>query len=342
MAGKDYYAILGISRSAIEKDIKQAYRRLARQYHPDVNPGNKSAEDRFKLINEAYEVLSDPEKRKKYDRYGDQWEEAERYAQATHQQPPPGGFDFSQGSGQKQTYNFGEGDLGDIFGEFFGNRNGAGAGTRSRTTRTRKGQDLEHSIEISLEEAYNGGIRNISLKTEIACASCRGTGYIQNLPCSVCRGAGVLSQVKRLEVKIPAGVNNGSRVRIAGKGEPGPAGGTAGDLYLVVSVQHHNLFERKEDDLYVDVSVPLVSAILGGEVQVPTLKGSKLALRIPAETQNEQIFRLTGQGMPHLADSARGDLLVTIKVVLPTGLSQEEKVLFNKLRELRPPESHAR
>jgi molecular chaperone DnaJ len=340
MAGKDYYATLGVSRTATDKDIKQAYRRLARQYHPDVNPGNKSAEDRFKLINEAYEVLSDATKRKKYDSYGDQWEEAERYAQATHQQPPTGGWDFSQRSGNQQSYSDEEGDLGDIFSQFFGGK--AGAGARSRTTRTRKGQDLEHSIEISLEEAYNGAVRNISIKSQIPCASCRGTGYIQNLPCSVCRGAGVISPIKRIEVKIPAGVNNGSRVRIAGKGEPGPAGGTAGDLYLVVSVQHHNLFERKEDDLLVDVSVPLVSAVLGGEVQVPTLKGSKLALRIPAETQNEQIFRLTGQGMPHLADSARGDLLVTIKVVLPTGLSPEEKALFNKLKDLRPPESRVR
>ncbi|MBN1189853.1 MAG: J domain-containing protein [Dehalococcoidales bacterium] len=340
MAGKDYYNILGISRNAVDKDIKQAYRRLARQYHPDVNPGNKSAEERFKLINEAYEVLSDSVKRKKYDKYGDQWEEAERYEKATHRQPPPGGWEFFQRGGQEQTFHFEEGDLGDIFNEFFGSR--AGTGTRSRTARARKGHDLEHSVEISLEEAYNGAIRNIALKTEVPCTSCSGTGYIQNLPCSVCRGAGVVHQVKRLEVKIPAGVNNGSRVRIAGKGERGQAGGTPGDLYLVISVQHHNVFQRKEDDLYVDIQVTLVSAVLGGEIQVPTLKGTKLALRIPPETQNEQIFRLTGQGMPNLADSARGDLLVTIKVTLPTGLSQEEKALFTRLRELRPPESRMR
>jgi DnaJ-class molecular chaperone len=334
MAGKDYYNILGISRTATDKDIKQAYRRLARQYHPDVNPGNKSAEERFKLINEAYEVISDPQKRKKYDQYGEQWEDAERYAEAARHQSPPPGWESAQRGGARQPFNFDEGDLGEIFGDLFGGRSGSGA--RSRTARPRKGQDLEHSIEITLEEAYNGALRNISIKNEIPCAACRGTGRIQNLPCSVCRGAGVVSQIKRLEVKIPAGVNNGSRVRIAGKGEPGPAGGVAGDLFLVVSVQHHTQFERKEDDLYVDVSVPLVSAMLGGEVQVPTLKGTKLALRIPAETQNEQIFRLTGQGMPHLGDSARGDLLVTIKVTLPTGLTQEEKAIFNKLKELRP------
>jgi molecular chaperone DnaJ len=333
MAGKDYYSILGVSRSATDKDIKQAFRRLARQYHPDVNPGNKSAEERFKQINEANEVLSDPEKRKKYDQYGDQWEEAERYAEATRQQPPPG-WQSTQRSGARQGFHYEEGDLGDIFGDLFGGR--TGSGTRSRTTRTRKGEDIEHSIEITLEEAYNGAIRNISIKSEVPCSSCRGTGRIQNLPCSVCRGAGVVHQVKRLEVKIPAGVTNGSRVRIAGKGEPGPAGGAAGDLYLVAAVQHNALFERKEDDLLVDVSVPLVTAMLGGEVQVPTLKGSKLVLKIPPETQNERIFRLAGQGMPHLGDSARGDLMVTIKVNLPSGLSPEERALFSKLRELRP------
>ncbi len=341
MAGKDYYNILGISRTATDKEIKQAYRRLARQYHPDVNPGNKAAEEKFKLINEAYEVISDAEKRKKYDQYGDQWEEAERYAQATHQQPPPGwqsartGRSTGGGGGAGVPFEYEEsGDLGDIFSQFFGGRTATGA--RGRAARSRKGQDIEHSIEITLEEAYNGAIRNISIRNEVPCAACKGTGRIQNLPCSVCRGAGVVSQVKRLEVKIPAGVNNGSRVRIAGKGEPGAAGGAAGDLYLVISVQHHNLFERKEDDLYVNISIPLVAAVLGGEVQVPTLKGTKLALRIPPETQNEQLFRLTGQGMPHLGDSARGDLLVTMKVVLPTGLTPEEKALFNKLREMRP------
>jgi DnaJ-class molecular chaperone len=333
MAGKDYYSILGVSRNATDKDIKQAYRRLARQYHPDVNPGNKSAEERFKLINEANDVLSDAEKRKKYDQYGDHWEEAEHYAEAARQQSPPPGWQSTQRGGTRQTFHFEEGDLGGIFSDLFGR---AGAGSRSKTTRTRKGEDIEHSLEISLEEAYNGALRKIAIKNEVHCVSCRGTGRIQNLPCSICRGAGVISQVKHLEVKIPAGVINGSRVRIAGKGEPAPAGGVPGDLYLVISVQHHAVFERKEDDLYVDVSIPLVTAMLGGEVQVPTLKGTKLALKVPPETQNERIFRLTGQGMPHLGDSARGDLMMTMKVVLPSGLSPEERSLFSKLRELRP------
>jgi len=331
MAGKDYYSILGISRNAADREIKQAYRRLARQYHPDVNPGNKAAEDKFKQVNEAYEVLSDPEKRKKYDKYGDQWQDAERYAEAARQQGAS--WNFTQRPSGGQSFRFEEGDLEGIFGDLFGGRTGS---TYRRTARPRKGQDIEYSVEISLEEAYNGTTRNISIQSEMPCSACRGTGRIQNLPCSVCRGAGVVPQLKRLEVKIPAGVKNGSRIRIAGKGEPGPAGSSPGDLYLIISVQPHAVFERKEDDLYVDIQVPLVTAMLGGEVQVPTLRGTKLALKIPAETQNERIFRLGGQGMPHLGDSARGDLLVTIKVNLPTGLSPEEKVLFSKLRELRP------
>jgi len=331
MAGKDYYNILGVGRTATDKDIKQAYRRLARQYHPDVNPGNKAAEERFKSINEAFEVISDPEKRKKYDQYGEHWQDADRFAEAARQQG--GAWRFTQQPGSDQSNNFEEGDLESLFGDILGGRMG---GFRQRTARPSVGQDVEYPLEVTLEEAYNGTMRNISLQTEVPCSACRGTGRIQGLPCSVCRGAGVVPQIKRLEVKIPAGVTTGSRVRIAGKGEPGLAGGPPGDLFLVVSVRPHNLFERKGDDLYVGVSVPLTAAMLGGEVQVPTLKGTKLALRIPPETQNERVFRLTGQGMPRLGESARGDLLVTIKVILPSGLSSEERALFNKLRELRP------
>jgi molecular chaperone DnaJ len=333
MADKDYYGLLGVNRTATDKEIKAAYRRLARQYHPDVNPGKKSAEEKFKQINEAFEILSDPEKRKKYDQYGDKWQYADQFAEASRQ----GGvnWNFNQQPGGGQSYRFEEGDLGSIFGDIFGRMGGGGFQQRT-SRRVRKGEDIEYPIEITLEEAYSGTLRNISLQMEEPCAACRGTGRIQNLACSVCRGAGVVPNIKRLEVKIPAGVNNGSRVRVAGKGEPGSGGGPAGDLYLVVSVLPHNLFQRKEDDLNVDIAVPLTTAILGGEVQVPTLKGTKLALKIPPETQNERIFRLTGQGMPHLNDSARGDLLATIKVTLPTELSPEEKELFKRLEELRP------
>ncbi len=325
MAGKDYYNILGVNRSASEREIKQAYRRLARKYHPDVNPGDKSAEEKFKQINEAYEVLSDKENRQKYDQFGDQWQYADQFAKAGRGQTPF--WDFSQ-TGGAQSFRFEEGDLSSLFGDLFGGE------FRSRRVRPRRGQDIEHPVEVTLEEAYNGATRLINLEANEPCSGCQGTGGIQNLPCSVCRGTGVVSRIKRIEVKIPPGVKNGSRVRIAGKGGEG-YGGARGDLYLKVSVKPHRLFERKDDDLYVEVAVPLMVALLGGEVQVPTLKG-KIALKVPPETQNGRTFRLTKQGMPHLGNSSRGDLLAKVKVVLPTNLSQKERELLGQLKELRP------
>jgi molecular chaperone DnaJ len=330
MAAKDYYSILGISRTATDKEIKSAYRKLARQYHPDVNPGNKGAETRFKEINQAFEVLSDADKRKKYDQYGENWQYGEQMAQAARQQSAQPGWSFREPG---QSEQFDESDLESVFGDLLGGRTSPFG---RRTARSRRGRDIESEVEISLEEAFNGAIRNISLRSEEPCAACKGTGRIQNLACSVCRGAGTVSQIKRLEVKIPAGVDNGSRVRIAGKGGPGAGGGTAGDLYLIIKVLPHEHFERQGDDLYVNVPVSLTTATLGGEVKVPTLKGTKLVLKIPPETQNERVFRLAGQGMPHLGGATRGAFLVKVKVVLPSGLSTEEKALFQKLKELRP------
>jgi len=325
MAGKDYYSILGVNRDASEREIKQAYRRLARKYHPDVNSGDKSAEARFKQINEAYEVLSDKEKRRKYDQFGDQWQYADQFAQAGWQQAPF--WDFSQGGATR--VHFGEGDLGSLFDDVL-----QGFRSSRRQARPRRGQDIEHPVEVTLEEAYHGTTRTLSLGVEEPCSACRGTGRIQNLPCSACRGLGMVSRVKRIEVKIPPGVRDGSRVRIAGKGRPG-YGGTNGDLYLMISVKPHPLFQRTGDDLYVEAQVPLTVAMLGGEVQVTTLKG-KLALKIPPETQNGRAFRLAGQGMPHLGNSSRGDLLAKVNIVLPTNLSAKEKELFKQLKELRP------
>jgi curved DNA-binding protein len=297
MAGKDYYSILGVNRNASEREIKQAYRRLARQYHPDVNPGDKSAEARFKQINEAYEVLSDKEKRQKYDQFGDQWQYADQFAQAGWQQAP--GWEFSPGGGTR--IHFSQGDFDSLFDDLL---RGFTAGTSGRRIRPRRGQDIEVPVEVTLEEAYSGATRTISL-----------------------------ADGKRLEVKIPPGVKSGSRVRLAGKGGEG-YGGVKGDLYLVTSVKPRPSFERRGDDLYVGVAVPLVIAMLGGEVQVPTLKG-KLALKIPPETQNGRSFRLKGQGMPHLGNKSRGDLMAKVKVVLPTKLTQQEKELFRQLGELR-------
>jgi molecular chaperone DnaJ len=331
MAGKNYYELLGVKKDATEKEIKQAYRRLARKYHPDVNPGDKSAEAKFKEINEAYEILSDKENRRKYDKYGDKWQYADQFEQASQQQS----FyrDFSQGGGRGSSYHF-SGDIGgmdDILEELFGGR----GGTFQRRAQPRRGQDMESPIEITLEEAYSGTNRTISLQFEEPCSACKGTGRIQNLPCSVCRGAGVVPNIKRIEVKIPAGVHTGSRVRIAGKGQPSYGGGPSGDLYLIITVKSHSTLERHGDNLHVNVPVPLTTAILGGEVQVPTLKG-KLALKIPPETQNGRVFRLTGQGMPHLGKPAKGDLLAKVNIVLPTKLSEKEKELFRQLSEIRP------
>jgi len=290
MAGKDYYKILGVSRSASEREIKQAYRKLARQYHPDVNPGDKAAEEKFKQINEAYEVLSDKENRQKYDKYGDQWQYAEQFEKARQQQAP--GWDFSQGG--RRVY-YGEGDYGSLFDDLLG-----GFRFDRGQAQPRRRRSLEHPVEVTLEEAYRGTTRTLSF-----------------------------ADGKRLEVKVPAGVRTGSRVRLAGKGAQG------GDLYLIVTVKPHPTFERRGDDLYVGVSVPLVVAMLGGEAQVPTLKG-KVALKIPPETQNGRSFRLAGQGMPHLGNKSNGDLMAKVRVVLPAKLSAEEKELFKKLGELRP------
>ncbi len=330
MAGKNYYDILGVKKDATDKDIKQAYRRLARKYHPDVNPGNKSAETTFKEINGAYEVLSDTEKRKKYDKYGDKWQYADQFEQAAQQQSPFRQYTAGDGS----TYQF-DGDIGgmdNIFDELFGGLRGRGFSRRSRVTR---GQDLETHVEVTLEEAFSGTTRMVDLQGQQPCAACKGTGQIQGVACSVCRGAGVVANVNRLEVKIPPGVATGSRVRISGKGQAGHGGGGSGDLYLNITVRPHAVFERQGDDLSANIPVPLTIAALGGEVQVPTLKG-KVALKIPPETQNGRVFRLAGQGMPHLGRSGSGDLKAKVNIVLPTKLTEKEKELFRQLGQLRP------
>ncbi len=303
MAGKDYYSILGVKRDASERELKQAYRRLARKYHPDINPGDSSAEAKFKEINEAYEVLSDPENRRKYDQFGDRWQHADQFARAGRQQAPFG--DFSPGGGT--SFHFTGDNLGSLFGDLF-----AGFGTHPGQPRftedirsRKKALDIEYPVEVTLEEAYHGASRLLSFEDG-----------------------------RRLEVKIPPGVKDGSRVRISGKGRQG-RGGARGNLYLVLSVKPHPLFQRSGDDLHVEVKVPLVVAMLGGEVQVPSPKG-KLALKVPPETQNGRVFRLAGRGMPHLGNSSRGDLLAKVNVTLPTSLSAKEKELFKQLGELRP------
>ncbi len=330
MSPSDFYSILGVAKGATEKEIKAAYRKLARKYHPDVNPGDQTAEAKFKEINNAYEVLSDKDKRKKYDKYGDKWQYADQFEEAERQQSQ---YRQYPGGGGSQSFYFG-GDIGgmdSIFDDLFGMGRGGGF---SRQARPRRGQDLETEVEVTLEEAFGGTARTISLQAQEPCASCHGTGQIANVTCSVCRGAGFVNGVKRIEVKIPAGVATGSRVKVTGKGQPSFSGGPAGDLFLVVKVRPHATFERRGDNLHVNVNVPLTTAALGGTIEVPTLK-SKLELKIPAETQNGRVFKLGGQGMPHLGKAQKGDLLAKVNIVLPEKLSEKEKELFRQLRDLR-------
>jgi DnaJ-class molecular chaperone len=321
MPKKDFYSTLGVPRSASQKDIRQAYRRLARKFHPDVNRGDKSTEARFKEINAANEVLSDAGKRKKYDKYGDQWEHADQIEEM-HRKGGGRAFRFGQGG---VTFDIGDmGDIGDL-----GNRFGGIFGGRQR--RSRKGADIESKAEVTLEEAFHGGARTLQLAAEEACATCGGTGQVANAVCHVCQGRGATLKPRRLEVKIPPGVDTGSRVRIAGEGQPGMGGGPRGALYLVVSVLPHSRFERKGGDLYADVEVPLTDAVLGVEVEVPTITG-KVMLKVPPLTQNGKLFRLAGLGMPKLKGKGRGDLYARLRAKLPEELGDREKKLFEELR----------
>ena len=320
MASDGYYNILGVNKNATAKEIKQAYRKLARKYHPDVNPGDKEAEAKFKKINEAYEVLSDSENRKKYDQYGDKWRYADQFAQAG----PQYSRDSTKGGTNFDFNVFGSEGRGSIFDSIFG-----GFGDNKRARGPRRGQDLDYPVEVSLEEAFSGATRLIEIQSEEQCPSCSGKG------CSACRGVGRIIRPKRIEVKIPPGVNDGSRVRIAGKGGQGYNGGASGDLYLLIAVRANKRFQRTGDDLHVEVSRSLLDAVLGGEVEVPTIGGKNLALKIPAETQNGKVFRLASQGMPHLGGKGKGALFVKVNVILPTNLSERERELFKELKSLR-------
>lgn len=325
----DLYSVLGVKRDASEKEIRQAFRRLARQYHPDVNPGNADAEARFKEINAAYEVLSDAENRKKYDQYGDQWQHADQIEEMRRQQGARGGFGgFRQhggGPGAGQAFEFDLNDLQDLGGGAFEQMFRRGAGRQ-------RGRDVESVARITLEEAYQGTTRTVEVREgRETCRICGGSGRIAGATCHACRGTGSAAPLKRIEVTIPAGAQNGMRIRVPGRGEAGAGGGVSGDLYLLVEVRAHARFERRGDDLYVDVDVPVADAALGGEVRVPTLKGRALALTIPAGTQAGKVFRLAGQGMPR-ARGGFGDLHAKVRLVLPEQLTKEQRELFERLR----------
>jgi len=326
MEFKDYYATLGVPKTASEKELKAAYRKLARKHHPDVNPGDKAAEAKFKEINEAYEVLGDPEKRRKYDELGANWR---MYEQAQQQgQPFPGGSPFGGfgGEGGAWTINMGgpggsrtmtedemremfgtEDPFSDFFRTFFGGGGGAGQESRRGRTRSQRGRDLESEAELTLEEAYHGAMRRVSITDG---------GHSRNI-----------------DVRIPPGVKDGSRVRAAGEGEQGANGGAAGDLFLRVRIRPHPVFERKGDDLYTKVALPVTVAVLGGEAQVPTISGT-VRLKVPETTQPGQVFRLKGHGMPVIGKpDMKGDLYATADVQLPRSLSKDQRQAWEQIKK---------
>lgn len=310
MEYKDYYDILGVARNADQATIKKAYRRLARQYHPDTNPGDAKAADKFKEINEAYEVLNDEDKRAKYDQFGREWQRYQQQGAGT-------GFDWMSwaqsgnpsGGTRYQTTNIedlfgGSGGFSDFFETIFSGSPTGGRSSR-RSSAARRGQDIEQPISITLLEAYHGSSRTLA------------------------------KDGRQVNVKIPAGVKTGSKIRIAAEGQAGSNGGAAGDLYLVIEIVPDSRFERQDDDLYTEFELPLYTALLGGTATVPTIDGT-VALTIPPETQNGARFRLRGKGMPNLKNpNMYGDLYATAAVRLPTHLSEKERELIRQLQNLR-------
>jgi DnaJ-class molecular chaperone len=336
MEFKDYYATLGVGKTATDKEIKQAYRKLARKHHPDVNPGDKAAEAKFKEINEAYEVLGDPAKRRKYDELGANWRMYEQAQQAGGAGQGFGGFGGggspfggAGGEGGAWTINMGgpggyrtmsedemrdmfgtENPFSDFFNAFFGGGGAAGEprARGARAPRSQKGRDVEHEVELTLEEAFHGAMRRISIKQG--------------------------GHARTVDVRIPAGVKDGSRVRVHGEGEAGANGGAAGDLFLRVRLRPHAIFQREGDDLYATVAVPLTTAVLGGEAQVPTITGP-VRLKVPETTQHGQKFRLKGHGMPVVGKpETRGDLYATVDVQLPRSLTKDQRAHFEALKKL--------
>ncbi|MGL4233885.1 MAG: molecular chaperone DnaJ [Casimicrobium sp.] len=354
MAKKDYYKVLGVERGASEDDIKKSYRKLAMKYHPDRNPGDKAAEENFKEAKEAYEILSDPQKKAAYDQYG--------HAGVDPQSGMGGAGGFAGG-------NFGDA-FGDIFGEIFG---GGRGGRQQRADSPYRGSDLRYNLEITLEEAARGTTTKLRIPTteqcevchgtgsepghdpetcptckgagvvrmsqgffsvQQTCPQCRGTGKIIKHPCKSCHGVGVKKTAKTLEVKIPAGVDTDDRVRLSGEGEAGTNGGPPGDLYVVVQIKPHTVFQRDGADLHCEMPISFSSAALGGELEIPTLDG-KAMLKIPSETQSGQVFRLKNKGIRPVRGSVTGDLYCHVQVETPVNLTSRQKELLKEFEEIR-------
>ena len=352
MAKKDFYDILGVNRDASDDEIKKAYRKLAMKYHPDRNPDSKEAEDKFKEAKEAYEILSDGQKRAAYDQYGH------------------AGVDPNMGGGAGGGQGFGGfGDaFGDIFGEIFGNQGGRGGG-RSGVYR---GADLRYNLEVSLEEAARGTDTRIRIPTmddcgtcggtgakpgtkpvtcttcngvgqvrmqqgffsiQQTCPKCHGTGKMVKDPCNDCHGAGRVKGSKTLQVKIPAGIDEGDRIRLAGEGERGQDGGPAGDLYVQIHIKPHTVFQREGDDLHCEMPIGFATAALGGEIEIPTLDGAA-KIKIPAETQSGKVFRLRGKGIKGVRSSYPGDLMCHVVVETPVNLTARQRELLKEFDDI--------
>ena len=344
MSKRDYYEILGVDKGISEKDLKKAYRRVAMKYHPDRNPGDKEAEEKFKEASEAYEILSDSQKRAAYDQYGHD------------------GVDPQMGGGS------GFNNFSDIFGDVFGDIFGGGGSRGGRGPQ--RGSDLQYTLQVTLEQAVKGTTAKIKVPTLVVCKACDGSGAkagskpvqcttcggvgqvrmqqgffsvqqtcptchgkgtIIKDPCDSCHGQGRVEETKTLSVKVPPGVDTGDRIRLNGEGEAGPAGGVAGDLYVQISVKQHDIFERDGANLYCEVPINFVDAVLGGELEVPTLDG-RVKLKVPAETQTGKLFRLRGKGVTPVRSSTKGDLLCRIVVETPVNLSARQKEILGEFQ----------
>ena len=357
MSKRDYYDVLGVSKGSSGDEIKKSYRKLAMKYHPDRNPGNKEAEKSFKEATEAYETLKDDQKRAGYDRYG-------------HDAGQQGGFGGGQGFGGNEGFDFN--DIFSNFSDIFGDMGGGGRGKNRNAAQ--RGSDVRYNLEVSLEEAFKGCEEKISFTLPIACVSCSGTGSengekpvecdtcqgsgkiraqqgffivertcgacqgtgqkIKN-PCKTCNGQGRVNKERTLSVKIPAGVEEGSRIRLSGEGEAGSRGGPAGDLYVFITIRTHKFFVREGDDIHFNIPIKFTTAALGGEIEIPTIDGSKAKLKITEGTQNGNKFRLKSKGMSVLSSGGRrGDMYVKVKIETPVKLTTEEKDLLKKLDEL--------
>jgi len=355
---RDYYEILGVAKKASDDEIKKAYRKLAMQFHPDRNPGNAEAERKFKEATDAYENLKDPQKRAAYDTYGH------------NASGGMGGGGHGGGHGDFGGFDFNDifSNFGDIFGDF-----GAGKSSKKRSAASR-GSDVRYNLEISLAEAFLGAHKNISFSIQTSCETCKGsgaekdekpvtcttcqgsgkiraqqgffivertcggcsgTGQIIKNPCKTCRGEGRVNKEKKLVVKIPAGVDEGNKIRLAGEGEAGQRGGQAGDLYAFISIKKHEFFNRDGDDIYCEVPIKFTTAALGGAIEVPIIDATKAKLQIPSGTQTNQQFRLKSKGMSVLnAGGRRGDMFVKVFVETPVKLTSEEKSLLEKLDKI--------